>query len=97
MRGFSNPRDFQRAHREWVDQAMANGAAPREERWSEALAVWSLAFVEKVKNDLGFKAAHREVLEARRICMRCASPVKLILAIWLRKQGSKRGEYTFVE
>jgi hypothetical protein len=32
-------------------------------RWSEAIAVGSLAFVERVKNDLGIKAMHREVLE----------------------------------
>ena len=43
---------------------MENGDAPREDRWSEALAVGSLAFVERVKNDLGVKAAHREVLAA---------------------------------
>ncbi|MGB7951234.1 MAG: hypothetical protein WCH75_26430 [Candidatus Binatia bacterium] len=64
MCGFTNPRDFQRAHREWIEQAMENGGAPREDRWSEALAVGSLAFVERVKNNLGVKAAHREVLEA---------------------------------
>jgi hypothetical protein len=29
-------------------------------RWSEAIAVGSLTFVEKVKNESGFKAAHRE-------------------------------------
>ena len=39
---------------------MENGDAPREDRWSEALAVGSLAFVERVKNDLGVKAAHRD-------------------------------------
>jgi len=60
--GFANKGDFQRAHRQWVEQAMENGDAPREYRWSEALAVGSLAFVESVKNDLGVKAAHREVL-----------------------------------
>ena len=43
---------------------MENGGAPREDRWSETLAVGSLAFVERVKNDLGVKAAHREELEA---------------------------------
>jgi REP-associated tyrosine transposase len=61
--GLADLRDFQRAHREWVEQAMENGGAPREDRWSEALAVGSLAFVERVKNDLGVKAAHREVLK----------------------------------
>jgi hypothetical protein len=29
-------------------------------RWSEAIAVGSLAFVERVKNDLGIKAMHRQ-------------------------------------
>lgn len=31
--------------------------------WSEALAVGSLTFVETVKNELGFKASHRDVIE----------------------------------
>jgi putative transposase len=35
----------------------------REGRWSEALAVGNLNFVEKVKSELGFKTAHREVIE----------------------------------
>jgi len=33
-------------------------------RWSEAIAVGSLAFIEKVKNDLGIKATHRDVIKA---------------------------------
>ena len=32
--------------------------------WSEAIAVGNLNFVEQVKSELGFKAAHREVIEA---------------------------------
>ena len=32
----------------------------RDARWSEAVAVGSLAFVEKVKSELGIKALHRE-------------------------------------
>ena len=36
----------------------------RDDRWSEAIAVGSLAFVETVKNDLGVKARHRDVIEA---------------------------------
>ena len=43
---------------------MENGGAPREDRWSEALAVGSLAFVERVKNDLGVKAAHRSMVRS---------------------------------
>jgi hypothetical protein len=32
----------------------------RDDRWSEAIAVGSLAFVNKVKGELGVKAMHRE-------------------------------------
>jgi hypothetical protein len=42
-----------------VEQALENGCAPRDDRWSEAIAVGSLPFVERVKNDLGVKAMHR--------------------------------------
>ncbi len=36
----------------------------RDDRWSEAIAVGSLPFVEKVKSDLGFRAMHREASQA---------------------------------
>jgi putative transposase len=62
--GFADLRDFQRAHRQWVEQALENGRALREDRWSEAIAVGSLDFVERVKNDLGIKAMHREAVHA---------------------------------
>ena len=41
--GFTDLRDF---HRQWVEQALENGCAPRDDRWSEAIAVGRLAFVE---------------------------------------------------
>jgi hypothetical protein len=47
-------------------QANANDLTARDDRWSEAIAVGSLAFVEKVKNDLGVKTGHRDVIEADR-------------------------------
>jgi hypothetical protein len=33
----------------------------RDARWSEGVPVGSLAFVEKVKSELGIKALHREL------------------------------------
>jgi L-fucose isomerase-like protein len=50
--------------RRWIEEALEGEPAVRDDRWSEAIAVGSLAFVERVKNDLGVKAAHREVLQA---------------------------------
>ena len=60
--GFAEVANFQQAHRQWVEEALRRETA-RENRWSEAIAVGSLSFVERVKNELGFKAAHREAIE----------------------------------
>ena len=61
--GFSKVAEFQQAHRDRVDDSLTRERMAREGRWSEAIAVGSLTFVEKVKSELGFKAAHREVIE----------------------------------
>jgi hypothetical protein len=59
--GLEKVGDFQKAHRQWIEHALENGRAPRDERWSEAIAVGSLAFVENVKSELGSEAMHRDV------------------------------------
>ena len=64
LSGFAEVRDFQRAHREWVEQAPENGVVMRDDRWSESIAVGSLAFVESLKNQLGVKGSHRHEIEA---------------------------------
>jgi putative transposase len=61
--GFAEVADFQRAHRQWVEEALARELVVREDRWSEAIAVGSFTFVDKLKSELGFKAVHREVTE----------------------------------
>jgi len=62
--GFGELADFQRAQRQWIEEALGGTPAVRDDRWSEAIAVGSLAFIETVKNDLGVKARHRDVIEA---------------------------------
>ena len=64
--GFTNVVDFQQAHRQWVEESLMRGAGTRDERWSEAIAVGSRAFVENVKRELAMKAKHRDVTEADR-------------------------------
>ena len=61
--GFSKLADFQQSHRQLVEIALRDELSVRDARWSEAVAVGSLAFVEKVKRELEFKAAHREVIK----------------------------------
>ena len=64
LTGYADLRDLQTAHRQWVEQGLENGLVARDDSWSEAIAVGSLAFVENVKNQLGIKASHRDVIEA---------------------------------
>ena len=61
--GFEDLGGFQKAHRQWIEEALVSELNLRDARWSEAIAVDSLVFVERVKNDLGVKPIHREVLE----------------------------------
>jgi len=56
--------EFQRAHRQWVAYALLHDTRKRDERWSEALAVGSQAFIAKVKQELSLGARHRDVEEA---------------------------------
>jgi hypothetical protein len=53
--GFADLRDFQTAHRQWVEQGLENGLLMRDDRWSESIAVGSLASIDQVKNKLGFR------------------------------------------
>jgi hypothetical protein len=61
--GFEDVEGFQKAHCQSIEEALGSELSLRAVRWSEAIAVGSLVFVEKVKNDLGVKAMHRKVLE----------------------------------
>jgi putative transposase len=62
--GFTDLGDFQGAHRRWVEQALLDGRAVRDDRWSESIAIGSFSFVENVRNELGSKAIHRAVEQA---------------------------------
>ena len=48
--GFARREDFQQAHRRWVEEALVGGPMMQDDRWSEAIAVGSFSFVEKVKS-----------------------------------------------
>ena len=61
--GFAALRDFQTAHRQWVEQGLEDGLGFRDDRWSESIAIGTRSFVEKLKNELGCKAAQRDVIE----------------------------------
>jgi len=62
--GFDDIREFQKAHREWVEAGSSRDTVGRDDRWSESIAVGSEGYVEQVKNALGFRAQHRQVAVA---------------------------------
>jgi putative transposase len=52
LSGFADLQDFQTAHRQLVEQGLEDGLGFRDDRWSESIAVGSLAFVDKLKSEL---------------------------------------------
>ena len=61
LSGFNNFEDFQSAHRRWVQSALSDGKAKREERWTQSIATGSRSFVEAVKMQMGSFATGRRV------------------------------------
>ena len=49
---------------EWIEATLARGRAEREPQWSEAVAVGRRSFVERVQEELGTRALHRDVTDA---------------------------------
>ena len=78
--GFAHPAAFQTAQREWIEQALGNGGAPRDDRWSESIAVGSLAFVESLKVSSGAKRCIAK-LNTFTERMLCAKQAKLTTGI----------------
>jgi putative transposase len=85
--GFTELSDLQEAHRQWVADALHGALTCRDERWTQALAVGSQAFVEKIKDQLGGKALHRGPARWN-ICTE-RSGRGLQAQFWRRKCGSK--------
>lgn len=61
--GFTSVADFRKAHRSWVGGAI-DDSKMRADHWTEALAVGSLAFIERVKRDLATAGKRRTVAGA---------------------------------
>jgi putative transposase len=62
--GFGNLENFQRAHGEWIEQAVLEDRGVRDNRWTEPIALGSLAFVESIKSKLRSRAINRTVENA---------------------------------
>lgn len=52
---------FQKAHNQWVTQALRSNSNVRDSRWTQALAVGSECFVTRFQSELSIGGSHREV------------------------------------
>ena len=53
---------FRRGGRPTLCRRLENDLSIRDDRWSESIALGNLAFIDEVRSGLGFKAAHRDIL-----------------------------------
>jgi putative transposase len=60
--GFENYEDLKDAHYKWVGSAMPADDSGKENKWTQSIAVGSKAFIEKMKESLGFKAKGRKII-----------------------------------
>jgi putative transposase len=52
-------------YRNWVDAAIMEGNIKRQPQWTESIAIGDKFFAEKVKDQMGYKAIGRKVVENR--------------------------------
>ena len=56
---------FCESYRNWIDAAIMQGNIKRQPQWTESIAVGNKVYVEKVKDQMGYKAIWRKVVETR--------------------------------
>jgi hypothetical protein len=54
---------FRETYRNWVDSAIMRGDIKRQPQWTRSIAVGDKVYVEKVKDQMGYKAIGRKVVE----------------------------------
>ena len=60
--GLENYDELKEARCKWVESAMQTDNRDKENKWTQSLAVGSKAFIEEMKDALGFRAKGRKVL-----------------------------------
>jgi len=54
---------FRETYRNWVDSAIMRRDLKRQPQWTSSIAVGDKVYVEKVKDQMGYKAIVRKVIE----------------------------------
>ncbi len=56
--------ELRRRHRQWIEDALINGAKRRQPEWTESIAVGSQTFIEVIQEKLNSRVKGRKVTES---------------------------------
>ena len=62
--GFKNYDDLKEAHYKWVESEIPTDGSAKENKWTQSIAVGSKAFIETMREALGFRAKGRKIIGA---------------------------------
>ena len=62
--GLASAVQFIETHKKWLEEALTTDRQKREAKWSQAVAVGSESYIEKIKKQLGMKVVHRKASPA---------------------------------
>ncbi len=61
--------DFQKQHRDWINEEITQDRVKRDKIWTESLAVGDDAFINQVQKSFGIKAEHRKIETTQNKCI----------------------------
>ena len=62
--GFESYEDLKESHLKWINSRIEYSSREKEIKWSQSIAVGSKKYLEKIKNDLGFRAKGRKIISS---------------------------------
>lgn len=65
--GVENEQKLKEIYREQIEESLSKGNLERESCWTESVAVGSMKFIEKIKNELGIRTAHRKIIGTNKL------------------------------
>jgi len=65
--GVDNEQKLKEIYREQIEDSLCKGNLARESCWTESVVVGSMKFIEKIKNELGIKTAHRKIVGTNKL------------------------------
>ena len=62
--GIGTVDELSRSYKGWVNEILRSGESARESKWTESVAVGNIEFIGKVREELGIRAAGRNIIKS---------------------------------